>query len=199
LRFEFGVGRLYAVTDPGAIAWEVMEYLLARLRDADLGSVNVAPAETHMANGALFGFDRAGLFDKQQAEEWRERVSAETRGLLDLMRDETEHRMVARLTAPPPVERTSVEQLLEQQLRMVEIRRSSVERWGALSLAGVSAAREAGEVLLRALAELGLVDELGERQWRTRFDGRRIRTPNRSTPIRLRLLPPRPRARAPPS
>lgn len=157
------------MADPRAIAWEVMEYLLAQLRDADLSSVNAAPVEKHLASGALFGFERSGLFDQQQAKGWAERISVESGRLLELMRDETEHRLAASRTAPPSVERASVEEVLEQQLRAVE-RRRKAEAVSGRSHPAFNSAREAGQVLVHALAELGLVDELGELQWQARFD-----------------------------
>ena len=157
------------MTDPAAIAWEVMEYLLARLRDTDLSTVNIAPPETHMAYGALFGFERAGLFDDQQAEEWRDRIQAESNRLLELMSDESQHRMPARMFSPPPLE-PSVEEVLTQQLRRLELNRATAERSGTRQLVHLRAAREAAAWLLHALSELHLVDELGERQWQARFN-----------------------------
>src|SRR5437588_12427395 len=103
------------MADAASLAREIMDYLLARLREAKPGLwPNMAPPELHMANGALFGFARAGLLDDASASEWRSQIEAEFERFLAVVEDELAHPAPALAPRPPPpVERARVQEILD--------------------------------------------------------------------------------------
>jgi hypothetical protein len=155
---------------PDAIAREVMEYLLARLRDGKPGEVNAAPAELHIANGALFAFQRVGLLTEEDARAWQASIHDEGRRLMAVVEDEFQHPAPVGPVAPPPVDRATVEDVLEGQLFAIDLRRQAEASGGRTLHPSDNPAREAAHTLLRALADLRLVSELDERRWTQRFE-----------------------------
>jgi hypothetical protein len=158
------------ITESAAVAREVMEYLLARLKDTDPGTVNAAPPALHTANGALFAFQRVGLVSDEAARAWRESIDVERQRLTAVIEDEFQHPAPARRYQPPPVERASIDDVLERQLFAVDRRRQVEASVGRRLHPSNNPAREAAQAVLGALVELGLVSELDERRWSERFE-----------------------------
>jgi hypothetical protein len=168
-RWEMGWQAAW-MTESAAVAREVMEYLMARLKDTNPGTVNAAPPALHMVNGALFAFHRVGLVSGEEARAWRERIEVEARRVTAVIEDEFQHPAPVRGYRPPAVERASVDDVLERQLFAVDRRRQVEASVGRRLHPWKNPAREAAHAVLAAFVELGLVSELDERRWRERFE-----------------------------
>lgn len=148
-----------------------MEYLLARLRDAQPGLArNVAPPELHVANGALFALTRMRLVSDTDSAAWREAILKELKRVTAVIEDESRHPAPAPTPAAPPLDRPSAEEALERQLVKVDQRRQAAAMFGRKLRPWDNPARDGAHELVTALAELGLISELDERQWVKRIE-----------------------------
>lgn len=158
------------MTESAAVAREVMEYLLARLRDTDPGAVDAAPPALHTANGALFAFERVGLVSDEEARAWRQSIDVERQRLTAVIEDEFQHPAPGAGYRPPTVEPAGIDDVLEQQLLAVNRRRQVAAAGRRRLQPWQNPAREAAQAVLAAFAELGLVSELDERRWSERVE-----------------------------
>jgi hypothetical protein len=153
--------------DPSAIAREVLEYLLLRLRDADPREVNLAPPEYHSAAGALFALDRVGLVENEEG--WRERFREAT-GLFreKVVENEKAHPRPAHPVTLPPLSPATLDEALSHVERMIDLDRQAAERLGReyQELPSHSGAL----MLLRTLDAMDLLREEDWRRWTTRFE-----------------------------
>jgi hypothetical protein len=170
------------MSESAAVAREVMQYLLARLRDTEPGNVNRAPPELHVANGALLAFQRVGLVSDEQARAWRESIEVELRRVTAVIEDELQHPAPMQSYQPPLLEQAGIDDVLEQQLFAVDRRRQAGAASGRRLHPWNNPAREAAQAVLAAFVELGLVSELDERRWSQRFE--RAADPN-AEPLRV--------------
>jgi hypothetical protein len=152
------------VADAASVAQEIMEYLLLQLRDAS-AAPNAAPPEMHIANGALFGFTRAGLIDDASAADWREQIDEELRRFLAARKEESAHRAPAFTPEPPQIERATIQEVLNDQLAQIEIEIAGAAYQGRVLYPWNSRALSVAYAVVRALAELGVLSELEEREW----------------------------------
>lgn len=154
------------MADTAALAREVMEYLLLRLRDTSVGGApNVAPPALHSATGALFAFHRVGLLDEAVVEDFQTQIQDEGRRFTAVVEDEFAHPRPPRPTSPPAVSPVTMNELLDEHLRRVErmaATQPSTSRWVA--------GRSEMSAVITALAELRLLDEAGERLWLNRLE-----------------------------
>ena len=158
------------MADLGDLAREVMEHLLAVLRDADPRQVNVAPLQLHRAHGALFAFDRIGVLSEEDARDWAERLKHEMERFTRVVEDELEHPAPVRAAPPPEVDRATFDDVLERQLFMIDRARQAAAAAGQKVHRFNNPARETAMAVLQALVDLDVVSELDERRWVERFE-----------------------------
>jgi hypothetical protein len=143
-----------------------MEYLLLQLRDAGPGSErNAAPPQLHMANGALFAFNRVGLIQEDAARELRERIREAGTDFVETLKADSERWTAVVAPRPPQIEHATVEDVLEDQLLHVEMEIRGAATQGRVLYPWDTRSLGVANALVRALVELGVLPELEERKW----------------------------------
>jgi hypothetical protein len=158
------------MADDEAAANELMEHLLAVLRDADPGGVNMAPPEFHRAHGSLLALDRLGVLNEEQVKDWGERLTEATERFAQIVEDEFAHPAPIRPVQIPELDRASIGDVLERQLLMIDRVRQAAAVTGRTLSRFENPARETAVGVLQALVDLDLVSELDERRWVERFE-----------------------------